>query len=101
MSLFWIDFIDRTAKTYYYWYDELADVNKTDFNDPEQFLAAIMAPVWNDGSERDPGYSYVTTLAADQASISNNAYYGFGFRFQLLDDNTVFYFSDSFEYRKC
>ncbi|MEC8159239.1 MAG: S41 family peptidase [Pseudomonadota bacterium] len=92
-----IDFIDRTAKTYYYWYDELADVNKTDFNDPEQFLAAIMAPVWNDGSERDPGYSYVTTLAADQASISNNAYYGFGFRFQLLDDNTVFYFSDSFE----
>lgn len=92
-----IDFIDSTARTYYYWYDELATVNKTDFDDPDEFLQAIMAPVWDDGSGRDPGFSYVTTLEADQASITNRTYYGFGFRFQLLDNNTIFYFSDSFE----
>ena len=92
-----IDFIDSTARTYYYWYDELASVNKADYDDPEEFLEAIMAPIWDDGSGRDPGFSYVTTLEADQASITNRTYYGFGFRFQLLDNNTIFYFSDSFE----
>jgi C-terminal processing protease CtpA/Prc len=92
-----IDFIDRTAKTYYYWYDELAEVDKAEYDDPEEFLGAIMAPIWGDGSGRDPGFSYVTTLEADQASITNRTYYGFGFRFQLSDNNTVFYFSDSFE----
>ncbi len=92
-----IDFIDRTTRTYYYWYDELAEVNKANYDDVEEFLGAIMAPIWNDGSGRDPGFSYVTTLVADQAAITNRSYYGFGFRFQLFEDNTVFYFSDSFE----
>ena len=93
-----IDFIDRTAKTYYYWYEELAELDKADFSDPQRFLDELTAPIRNDGSGREKlGFNYVTTLAADQASITNRTYYGFGFRFQLLDNNTIFYFSDSFE----
>ena len=92
-----IDFIDRTTRTYYYWYDELAEVNKANYDDPKEFLRAIMAPIWNDGSGRDREFSYVTTLVADQAAITNRSYYGVGFRVQLFEDNTVFYFSDSFE----
>ena len=93
-----IDFIDRTAKTYYYWYQELAELDKADFDDPKKFLEALTAPVRNDGSGREKtGFNYVTTVTADQAAITNRSFYGFGFRYELLDNGTIFYFSDTYE----
>ena len=93
-----IDFIDSTAKTYYYWHEELAELDKADFSDPQKFLDALTAPVRNDGSGREKqGFNYVTTVSADQAAITNRSYYGFGFQYELLDNGNTFYFSDTFE----
>ena len=66
-----IDFVETVANDYYYWYDELAQVNKSDYSDASDYLAAIMRPIWCDqedtpgncvSSGRDPGFSYLTTI---------------------------------------
>ena len=93
-----IDFIESTAKTFYYWDQELAELDKANFDNPQTFLDALTAPVRNDGSGREKlGFNYVTTVTADQAAITNRSYYGFGFRYELLDNGNTFYFSDTFE----
>ena len=92
-----IDFIERTAQTYYYWYDELATVNKANYDDPELYLQALMEPIWFDGSGRDKEFSYVTSISDDEARFTNRTYYGFGFSYVTRDNETIFYFSDSFE----
>ena len=99
-----IDFVETVANDYYYWYDELAQVNKSDYSDASDYLAAIMRPIWCDqedtpgncvSSGRDPGFSYLTTIEADQQSFSSGTFYGYGVRYKLLNNN--FYFSDSYE----
>ena len=52
-----IEFVKEVAESYYYWYDELAQVNENDYEDASDYLAAIMQPIWTDGSGRDPGFS--------------------------------------------
>src|SRR6056300_1290756 len=87
-------FIDDVIDDWYLWYGELADVNAADYDDPNSYLQALTAPLAVDG--RDPGFSYLTTAAADQASLSSGAYIGFGFRYGF-DANNAFRFSDVLE----
>ena len=90
-----IEFVKEVAESYYYWYDELAQVNENDYEDASDYLAAIMQPIWTDGSGRDPGFSYLTTIEEDEARFTSGAFYGYGVRYRIINDN--FYFADSFE----
>ena len=90
-----IEFVKEVSESYYYWYDELAQVNEGDYYDASDYLAAIMQPIWTDGSGRDPGFSYLTTIEDDEARFTSGAYFGYGVRYRMINDN--FYFSDSYE----
>ena len=90
-----IEFVKEVSESYYYWYDELAQVNEGDYDDASDYLAAIMQPIWTDGSGRDPGFSYLTTIEDDEARFTSGAYFGYGVRYRMINDN--FYFSDSYE----
>ena len=87
-------FVVDAARSWYLWYDEMADVSAADFETPDALLAALTAPLAADG--RDPGFSYLTTVTADEANFTSGAYVGFGFRFSLTNDNR-FILSDVFE----
>ena len=86
-------FVSDTAESWYYWYDELANVNPDDFTTAQAYLDALTAPLAAD--RRDPGFSYLTTREADEARFSSGTYYGFGFRYGYIGDD--FYFADTFE----
>ena len=60
-----VQFVKDVSESYYYWYDELAEVNAADYSDPAEYLSAIMQPIWTDGTGRDPGFSYLTTIEED------------------------------------
>ena len=60
-----VQFVKEVADSYYYWYDELAEVDVEDYTDPAAYLSAIMQPIWTDGTGRDPGFSYMTTIEED------------------------------------
>ena len=92
-----IDFVEEVATDWYYWYDELASVDPDAYSTAEEYLDAIVEPITSDGTGRDPGFSYLTTITDDEARFTSGAYYGFGFRYTLLNDNQDFYFSDTFE----
>ena len=85
-----IEFVKEVSESYYYWYDELAQVNESDYDDASDYLAAIMQPIWTDGSGRDPGFSYLTTIEDDEARFTSGAYFGYGVRYRIINDN--FYF---------
>lgn len=87
-------FVVDATQSWYLWYDEMADVSAADFETPDALLAALTAPLAADS--RDPGFSYLTTVTADEANFTSGAYIGFGFRFSLTDDNR-FILSDVFE----
>lgn len=87
-------FVVDLAQDWYLWYDELANVDQANYDSPDALLAAITAPLAPDG--RDPGFSYVTTIAADEANYTSGAYVGFGFRYGFTADNR-FVLSDVFE----
>lgn len=87
------EFVSETAESWYYWYDELADVNPDDYATAQAYLDALTAPLAADS--RDPGFSYLTTVEADEARFTSGTYYGFGFRYGFIGDD--FYFADTFE----
>jgi len=82
------DFVKQVADAWYLWYRELASVDSDDYATANEYLAALTNPLVDDG--RDPGYSYVTTKAEDEAALSSGAYVGFGFRYDVLAGNRFF-----------
>ena len=91
------DFVEDVATDWYYWYDELASVNPAAYSTAQAYLDALVRPITSDGSGRDPGFSYLTTISEDEARYTSGAYYGFGFRYALLNNDQDFYFSYTFE----
>lgn len=85
------EFVSLVAQSWYLWYDELADVSPDDYSTAQDYLNAITAPLAPDG--RDPGFSYLTTQAADNAQGSTGAYVGYGFSY-AFDFQNRFMFSD-------
>ena len=77
------DFVLAVANDWYLWYDEMASVDAADFDTAEALLAALTSPLAEDF--RDPGFSYVTTRAEDEANFTNRAFVGFGFRSAFND----------------
>ena len=82
------DFVKQVADEWYLWFRELASVDSDDYATANEYLAALTNPLVDDG--RDPGYSYVTTKAEDEAALSSGAYVGFGFRYDVLAGNRFF-----------
>lgn len=87
------DFVLAVADDWYLWYDEMASVSQADFTTAEAYLAALTAPLAQDF--RDPGFSYLTTRAEDEANFTSGAFVGFGFRF-AIDDAGRYLISDTF-----
>ena len=73
-----IDFVESVTDSWYLWYDEMATVNKADYDSAQAYLDARLQPLLDDG--RDKGFSYMTTITEDETNISSGAYVGFGFR---------------------
>ena len=77
-------FVLATAREWYRWADELAPVAAENYATAKEFLAALTAPLARDS--RDRGFSYLTTVAEDEARSATGAYAGFGFRFARAGD---------------
>lgn len=77
-------FVLATAREWYRWADELAPVAAENYATAKAFLAALTAPLAKDS--RDRGFSYLTTVAEDEARSATGAYAGFGFRFARAGD---------------
>ena len=90
-----VQFVKEVSESYYYWYEELAQVDAAAYSDPSEYLAAIMQPIWTDGTGRDPGFSYLTTIEEDTQRFTSGTFYGYGVRYRIINDN--FYFADSYE----
>ena len=63
-----IDFVESITDSWYLWYDEMATVNKADYDSAQAYLDARLQPLLDDG--RDKGFSYMTTITQDETSIS-------------------------------
>jgi C-terminal processing protease CtpA/Prc len=85
------EFVSLVAQSWYLWYEELAPVSPDDYPTAQAYLNALTAPLAPDG--RDPGFSYLTTQAADNAQGSTGAYVGYGFSY-AFDAQNRFMFSD-------
>ena len=85
------EFVSLVAQSWYLWYQELAPVSPYDYPTAHAYLNSITAPLAPDG--RDPGFSYLTTQAADNAQGSTWAYVGYGFSY-AFDSLDRFMFSD-------
>ena len=88
-----IDFVEAVTDSWYLWYDEMADVDKSGYESAQAYLDARLAPLSDDG--RDRGFSYMTTITEDETSISSGAYIGFGFR--SSSSSTGLFIIDVFE----
>ena len=66
-----LDFVEQVSQSWYLWFDELAAVDKADYTDPEVYLDALTAPLAAD--LRDPGFSYLTSISADEARFTSGA----------------------------
>ncbi|MEM9759380.1 MAG: S41 family peptidase [Pseudomonadota bacterium] len=88
------DFVLDVAQDWYLWYDELASVDPADFSTAQEYLSALTAPLAEDF--RDPGFSFLTTVAEDNASLGTGAFVGFGFRFGI-DAEGRYLISDAYE----
>lgn len=75
----------------YYWYDEVPDLDPADYANKEALLDALIQPEKNRGHV----YSYLTTVAEEEAFLSNAAYVGFGFS-MAQDQNGDIYLRESF-----
>ena len=73
-----IDFVEAVTDSWYLWYDEMTNVEKSDYASAQAYLDARLKPLLDDG--RDRGFSYMTTITEDETTISSGAYVGFGFR---------------------
>ncbi|MEL7044667.1 MAG: S41 family peptidase [Pseudomonadota bacterium] len=88
------EFVLDVAEDWYLWYDEMANVDPGDFPTAEEYLSALTAPLAEDF--RDPGFSFLTTAAEDDASLGSGAFIGFGFRFGI-DAEGRYLISDAYE----
>ena len=88
-----IDFVESISNSWYLWYDEMATVNKADYDSAQAYLDARLQPLLDDG--RDRGFSYMTTITRDQTNISSGAYVGFGFR--STSTSSQLFITDVFE----
>ena len=73
-----IDFVEAVTDSWYLWYDEMATVDKSEYDSAQAYLDARLQPLINEG--RDRGFSYMTTITEDETSIGSGAYVGFGLR---------------------
>ena len=85
-----IDFVEAVTDTWYLWYDEMASVDKSDYDSAQTYLDARLRPLIEDGRG---GFSRMTTITEDETSISSGAYIGFGFR----NDESGLFILDVFE----
>lgn len=85
------DVVHTFMNDVYYWYDEVPDVDPADYSTKEDLLVALTQPERNRGHV----YSYLTTIAAEDAFLSNAAYVGFGFS-MAQDQNGDIYLRESF-----
>ncbi|HEX7047889.1 MAG TPA: S41 family peptidase [Gammaproteobacteria bacterium] len=76
----------------YYWYDEVPDVDPANYADMHDLLDTLILPE----KSRGHVYSYLTTVAAEEAFLSNAAYVGFGFSMGIDLDGRIF-LKESFE----
>lgn len=67
--------VDDLMHDVYYWYKEAPDVDPSNYGSKEALLDVLIQPEKDRGHE----YSYLTTVAEEQAFLSNAAYVGFGF----------------------
>ena len=61
---------------WYLWYNEMADIDPDDYPTAQSYLDALTAPLAVDG--RDPGFSYLTTQAEDDARGSTEPMWAMG-----------------------
>ncbi len=87
-------FVTEVTRDWYLWYDEMAAVSADDYATAGDYLSALTAPLATDS--RDQGFSYLTTVTEDESRFTSGAYIGFGFRFDLIDGNRMF-FADVFQ----
>jgi C-terminal processing protease CtpA/Prc len=87
-----IDFVEAVLEDWYLWYNEMADVDKSDYDSAQAYLDARLAPLIE--AQRDL-FSRMTTITEDETSISSGAYIGFGFR--SFTDSTRLFITDVFE----
>lgn len=87
-----IDFVEEITDSWYLWYDEMANVDKSDYESAQAYLDARLAPLIE--AKRDL-FSRLTTITEDETSISSGAYIGFGFRSRT--DETRLLIIDVFE----
>ena len=85
-----IDFVEAVTDTWYLWYDEMASVDKSDYDSAQAYLDARLQPLIDDGRG---GFSRMTTITEDETSYTSGAYIGFGFR----NDSSGLYITDVFE----
>ena len=85
-----IDFVEAVTDDWYLWYDEMASVDKSDYDSAQAYLDARLRPLIDDGRG---GFSRMTTITEDETDISSGAYIGFGFR----NDSSGIYITDVFE----
>ena len=85
-----IDFVEAVTDEWYLWYDEMASVDKGDYDSAQAYLDARLQPLIDDGRG---GFSRMTTITEDETDISSGAYIGFGFR----NDRSGLYITDVFE----
>jgi hypothetical protein len=55
-----IDFVEAVTDSWYLWYDEMTNVEKSDYASAQAYLDARLKPLLDDG--RDRGFSYMTTI---------------------------------------
>lgn len=74
---------------WYYWYEQVPSVDPADFDSAEALLDAIRY------LPRDATFTYLTTVEAEEAFLTNAAYIGFGFS-TVISGNQMF-LRESFE----
>lgn len=74
---------------WYYWYEELPDVDPADYASPEALLDAIRY------EPLDTTFTYLTTVEEEEAFLSNAAYIGYGF--SSMVSGTQLFLRESFE----
>lgn len=84
--------VHTIMNSWYYWYQDMPSVDPHDYATPQELLDVLTQP------EQDLGkhYSYLTTVAEENAFLSNAAYVGFGFS-MVVDDNGRLFLRESFD----
>ena len=85
-----IDFVEAVTDEWYLWYDEMASVDKGDYDSAQAYLDARLRPLIDDGRG---GFSPKATITPGEADISPGASIGLGFR----NDSAGVFITGAFE----